>query len=73
MQVCKANGRGCWRTSRRQHDGEAIGPENKQMETCGGQERERQAVLSTIRLHSGKCKTQVGGVRMTKRRIKAKS
>jgi hypothetical protein len=58
-QVWRANGLVCWSTSRRRHDSEAIGPENKQMETCGGQEREWQAALSTLRVRSGKCKTQV--------------
>jgi hypothetical protein len=40
MQVCKANGHGYWSTSRRQHDGETIRPENEPIEACGDQERE---------------------------------
>jgi hypothetical protein len=59
MQVYKANGLGYWSTSQRQHDGEAIHPENKPLEICGDQDSERQGALSTLRVRLRKCKKQV--------------
>jgi hypothetical protein len=62
MRVCKANGLGYWSTSRRQHDDDAIRPENESIETCRDQERGWQAALSTLQVRSGKCKKRVRGI-----------